>query len=69
METFKKRQKEMQRLEKQRDKAAKRMQKKQARANGEVAPEDDLGLPLDGPPAPEGQAEDAQPAVEPVTRA
>jgi hypothetical protein len=34
METFKKRQKEMQRLERQRDKAARRVERKQIRANG-----------------------------------
>lgn len=34
METFKKRQKEMKRLERQRDKAARRMERKQIRAAG-----------------------------------
>jgi hypothetical protein len=41
METFKKRQKEMQRLEKQRDKAAKRKEIKARKAAGIVAPEDE----------------------------
>jgi len=39
METFKKRQKEMKRLERQRDKAARRVERKQHRANGEPLPE------------------------------
>jgi hypothetical protein len=50
METFKKRQKEMKRLERQRDKAAKRKEVKARKAAGlpdpsdseDVAPEDDL---------------------------
>jgi hypothetical protein len=47
METFKKRQKEMRRLERQRDKAARRVQRKQNREAGIVdAPPDD-GLPDD----------------------
>jgi len=42
METFKKRQKEMKRLERQRDKAARRMERKQIRAaGGDPLPDDD----------------------------
>ena len=41
METFKKRQKEMRRLEKQRDKAAKRKELKARKAAGIVEPSDD----------------------------
>jgi len=50
METFKKRQKELKRLEKQRDKAARRMQRKQDRENGTADPsvdEDGIALPED----------------------
>jgi hypothetical protein len=62
METFKKRQKEMQRLERQRDKAAKRMERKLHRANGT----DPLAeTPVDVPEAQsEAQSED-KPAIEP----
>jgi hypothetical protein len=41
MESFKKRQKEMKRLEKAKDKAARRIQRKQDRANGVVEPQDE----------------------------
>jgi len=41
METFKKRQKEMKRLEKQREKAARRTQRKQDRINGVGEPASD----------------------------
>jgi hypothetical protein len=50
--TFQKRQKEMKRLEKQREKAERRAQKKLNRAGGE-APAEELMEVLDGPPAPE----------------
>jgi hypothetical protein len=40
--TFKKRQKEIARMEKQRDKAAKRMQRKADKAAGIVEPDDDM---------------------------
>jgi hypothetical protein len=46
--TFKKRQKELARMEKQRDKAAKRVQRKAEKLSGD-SPIDDLGEPLDGP--------------------
>jgi hypothetical protein len=58
METFKKRQKEMQRLERQRDKAAKRIERKLHRANGTGSPDD---APVD---VPEAQSDDPQ-AIEP----
>jgi hypothetical protein len=50
MDTFKKRQKEMKRLERQRDKAIKRQEIKARKAAGIVDPPDeDLDTPLDGP--------------------
>jgi hypothetical protein len=45
--TFKKRQKEIARMEKQRDKAAKRMQRKADKAAGIVEPDDDMDLTAD----------------------
>lgn len=45
--TFKKRQKEIARMEKQRDKAARRVQRKVEKENGEPAGEDDDLLMLD----------------------
>jgi hypothetical protein len=42
--TFKKRQKELARMEKQRDKAAKRLQRKAEKLNGPVV--DDMGEPV-----------------------
>lgn len=45
--TFKKRQKEIARMEKQRDKVAKRQQRKTEKANGEPPGEDDDLLMLD----------------------
>jgi hypothetical protein len=42
--TFKKRQKEIARMEKQRDKAAKRMQRKADKAAGIVEPDEDMDL-------------------------
>ena len=53
METFKKRQKEMRRLERQKDKEARRFQRKQNRAGsaGEVSPEDTPKAEPDGSPA------------------
>jgi len=53
MESFKKRQKEMQRQERQRDKAAKRMGRKQQRAGGgegAAAPAEPGHVAGDGPP-------------------
>jgi hypothetical protein len=49
--TFKKRQKELARMEKQRDKAARRVQRKAEKLSGDSpnALSDDLGEPLDGP--------------------
>jgi hypothetical protein len=49
--TFKKRQKELARMEKQRDKAAKRVQRKAEKLSGDSPStfSDDLGEPLDGP--------------------
>ena len=47
--TFKKRQKELARMEKQRDKAARRVQRKAEKLSGDYSPIDDLGEPLDGP--------------------
>jgi hypothetical protein len=53
METFKKRQKEMRRLERQRDKAAKRKEIKARKAAGLPGiPEDDIETPGDGPESP-----------------
>ena len=61
--TFKKRQKELARMEKQRDKAARRVQRKAEKLSGDSpnALSDDLGEPLDGP-APLDDA--GMPAVE-----
>jgi hypothetical protein len=49
--TFKKRQKELARMEKQRDKAARRVQRKAEKLSGDSPStlSDDLGEPLDGP--------------------
>jgi hypothetical protein len=50
--TFKKRQKELARMEKQRDKAARRVQRKAEKLSGDspnALSDDDLGEPLDGP--------------------
>jgi len=50
--TFKKRQKELARMEKQRDKAARRVQRKAEKLSGDspsTLSDDDLGEPLDGP--------------------
>lgn len=58
METFRKRQKEMKRLEKQRDKAAKRKEIKARKAAGLVEPEDgaeisgDASMPEEAPETP-----------------
>lgn len=70
METFKKRQKEMRRLEKQRDKAARRIQRKQNREAGivDVSPDDvspDDASPDDASTA----APDGSPAVTPTNEA
>jgi hypothetical protein len=53
METFKKREKEMRRLERQRDKAARRLQRKQNSASpgGDPSPDDAPKAPSDGEPA------------------
>ena len=51
--TFKKRQKELARMEKQRDKAARRVQRK-AEKGDSPSTFDDLGEPLDGPAPIEG---------------
>jgi hypothetical protein len=60
--SFQKRQKEIARAEKQRDKAAKRMQKKlMAKQPGDPSAEtDDLGEPLEGPLDP---ATDSEPTI------
>ncbi|MBV9742930.1 MAG: hypothetical protein JO099_04150 [Acidobacteriia bacterium] len=52
MESFNKRQKEIRRLERQRDKAARKLQRKQNRAtaNGDAPPEDGKNAIPDGPP-------------------
>jgi len=52
METFKKRQKEMQRLERRREKAARRLQRKQNPAGtaGNGSPDDAPRAPSDGQP-------------------
>jgi hypothetical protein len=58
METFKKRQKEMKRLERQKDKEARRIQRKQDRANAAAG----------GSPSPDAEAGiEESPAVEPTT--
>jgi hypothetical protein len=53
METFKKRQKEMRRRERQQDKAARRIQRQQNRAGaaGDSPPDGDPKAPADAPPA------------------
>jgi hypothetical protein len=53
--TFKKRQKELARMEKQRDKAARRIQRKAEKLSGDSPsnPSDELGEPLDGPAPPD----------------
>jgi len=53
--TFKKRQKELARMEKQRDKAARRIQRKAEKLAGDSPsnPSDGLGEPLDGPAPPD----------------
>jgi hypothetical protein len=63
MDTFNKRQKEMRRLERQKDKEARRILRKQNRANAETG----AGLedaPEAGPPGPE-----TSPAIDPTTDA
>lgn len=64
METFKKRQKEMKRLERQRDKAARRMQRKLAPAEGtpETTSDEDPNAPKESSPA-------VEPTTEPATDA
>jgi hypothetical protein len=57
MESFKKRQKEMRRLERQKDKEARRIQRKQNRAGSAGDTSDDT------PPA----GQDGSPSVEPTT--
>lgn len=52
METFKKRQKEMRRLERQRDKAAKRLEIKARKAAGIIEPDSDT-LAIENPAATE----------------
>jgi hypothetical protein len=51
METFKKRQKEMRRLERQQDKAARRIQRKQSRTNSaaDISSDDTPKAEPDGP--------------------
>jgi hypothetical protein len=63
METFKKRQKEMRRLERQRDKAARRIERKQNRATsgGDTSLDD---TPSNDAPA---AAPDSAPTAEPAT--
>jgi hypothetical protein len=53
--TFKKRQKELARMEKQRDKAARRIQRKAEKLSGDSPStlSDELGEPLDGPAPPD----------------
>jgi hypothetical protein len=51
METFKKRQKEMKRLERQRDKAAKRLEIKARKASGIISSPDAEISTADNPPA------------------
>ena len=58
MDSFKKRQKEMQRLERQRDKFAKRMERKLHRASGAPSSEE---TPVESPEAQSGET----PATEP----
>lgn len=55
--TFKKRQKELARMEKQRDKAARRIQRKAEKLSGASpsTPSDDLGEPPDAVPMPTGE--------------
>jgi hypothetical protein len=58
METFKKRQKEMRRLERQKDKAARRIQRKQNRAGSpsDMSSDDTPKAEPDGPPSVEPTA-------------
>jgi hypothetical protein len=58
MESFKKRQKEAKRLERQRDKTARRFERKHVRLDETVdaPPEDDQQSPADGLAAPESDA-------------
>jgi hypothetical protein len=67
METFKKRQKEMQRLERQRDKAAKRMERKLHRANGTESPADETPVDVTEAQseAQSGAQSEDKPAIEP----
>jgi hypothetical protein len=62
--TFKKRQKELARMEKQRDKAAKRLQRKAEKAAGPVV--DDLGEPVGDLSLPEDKW-DGEPGESPTT--
>jgi hypothetical protein len=59
METFRKREKEMRRLERQKDKAARRIQRKQNRAGsaGDVSSNDTPKAGRDGPPSVEPAAD------------
>jgi len=67
METFKKRQKEMKRLERQRDKAARREQRKLDRANGIVSTDDDaVANDAASDDAPETASGEQQPAGHPT---
>lgn len=61
MESFKKRQKEMQRQERQRDKMAKRLERKLHRASGVGDSQSETPEDAAQPPLPE----DSQPAAEP----
>jgi hypothetical protein len=63
METFKKRQKEMRRLERQRDKAARRIERKQNRAGAAGDPPSDNTPSDDNPTA----APESAPTIEPAT--
>jgi hypothetical protein len=62
--TFKKRQKEIARMEKQRDKAARRVQRKVEKENGEPAGEDDDLLMLDEDGNPMEPSESVRPQRE-----
>ena len=57
MESFKKRQKEMRRLERQRDKAAKRKEIKARKAAGLTTESDRVDQPTEDAPAPEPPAD------------
>jgi hypothetical protein len=57
--TFKKRQKEIARMEKQRDKAAKRMQRKADKLAGHVEP--DMDAPADGDAEVDPESDSAEP--------